>query len=338
MYHGSATLVQPDYHIQGAPVAADPRLVDQIRNRIVGEMHLGHLRPGDRIPPVRELARELAVDHRAVGAAFRALEREGLVEVRGRTGAFLARQERLGGELVEETASWLAGVLAEARRRRVGIPEFPDFVRSCTARVHLRCAFIESNEDSSTAFRMELRDEFGLDTVSVDAAALPAAARGFPREVLDADLLVTTAFHAAAVRAAAEALGKPFALVTVHPEMAGIISRRVQASGLTLIVADAEYGERFRSVYAAGQPERVRVVLADDRAAIARLDRSQPVLATRAVRLVLPDLDLPLLLPRYPSISPDSTRDLVELLIRLNMGAKPGWSARTPADLAAPAA
>lgn len=317
-------------------MAADARLVDQIRNRIVGEMHLGHLRPGDRIPPVRELSRELGVDHRAVGAAFRALEGEGLVEVRGRTGAFLARQERLGGELVEETASWLAGVLAEARRRRVGIPEFPEFVRSCTARVHLRCAFVESNADSSTAFCMELRDEFGLDAVSVDAAGV--AADPFPREMVDADLLVTTAFHATAVRAAAESLGKPFALVTVHPEMAGIISRRVQASGLTVIVADAEYGERFRSVYAGGRPERVRVVLADDRAAIARLDRSQPVLATRAVRLLLPDLDVPLLLPRYPSISPDSTRDLVELLIRLNMGAEPDWSGRTRADLAAPAA
>ena len=315
-------------------MAADARLVDQIRNRIVGEMHLGHLRPGDRLPPVRELSRELGVDHRAVGAAFRALEGEGLVEVRGRTGAFLARQERLGGELVEETAGWLAGVLAEARRRRVGIPEFPEFVRSCTARVHLRCAFIESNEDSSTAFCMELRDEFGVDAMAVDAAEVAA----HPSELRDADLLVTTAFHATAVRAAAESLGKPFALVTVHPEMAGIIARRVEAGGLTVIVADAEYGERFRSVYAGGRPERVRVVLADDRAAIARLDRSQPVLATRSVRLLLPDLDLPLLLPRYPSISPDSTRELVELLIRLNMGAEPGGSARTLVDLAAPAA
>jgi len=302
-------------------MATDLRLVDRIRNRIVGEMHLGHLRPGDRLPPVRELSRELDVDHRAVGAVFRALEAEGLVEVRGRAGAFVAQQERLGGELVEETATWLAGVLAEARRRRVGIPEFPDFVRSCTARVQLRCACIESNTDSGTAIAMELREEFGLEVVSVPAAA--ARHGGLPRELREADFLVTTAFHASEVRAAAEAAGKPFVLVTVHPEMAGIIERRVRTDGLTVIVADPEYGERFRSVYGEGRPESIRVVLADDRGAIARLDRSRPVLATRAVRLMLPDLDLPLLLPRYPSISPDSTRDIVELLIRLNMGAEP---------------
>jgi hypothetical protein len=140
-------------------------------------------------------------------------------------------------------------------------------------------------------------------------------------EVSEANFLVTTAFHAPEVRAAAEAAGKPFALVTAHPEMVGIIERRVRSERLTVIVADPGYGERFRSVYGDGRPESIRVVLAGDRGAIARLDRSRPVLATRAVRLMLPDLDLPLLLPRYPSISPDSTRDIVELLIRLNMGA-----------------
>jgi hypothetical protein len=160
--------------------------------------------------------------------------------------------------------------------------------------------------------------------VSVPAADLPERGGRPPREVSDADFLVTTAFHAAEVRAAAEAAGKPFALVTVHPEMAGIIERRVRSEGLTVIVADPEYGERFRSVYGGGRAESIRVVLADDRGTIARLDRSRPVLATRAVRLMLPDLDLPLLLPRYPSISPDSTRDIVELLIRLNMAAEPG--------------
>ena len=318
-------------------MAADPRLADRIRNRIVGEMHLGHLRPGDRLPPVRELSRELDVDHRAVGAAFRALEAEGLVEVRGRAGAFLAIQERLGGELVEETATWLAGVLAEARRRRVGIPDFPDFVRSCTARVRLRCACIESNADTTMAICMELHDEFGLDVVPVPADALPAMGPGsgappadLPQALRDADLLVTTAFHAPAVRAAAESLRKPFALVTVHPEMARIIERHIQSAGLTVLVADPEYGERFRAVYGGGRPDSIQVVLAEDRGAIARLDRSRPVLATRAVRHALPELDLPLLLPRYPSISPDSTRDLVEILIRLNMGSAPGADSVQP--------
>jgi DNA-binding transcriptional regulator YhcF (GntR family) len=308
-------------------MAADPVLVERIRNRIVGEMHLGHLRGGERLPSVREMAHDLEADHRAVGAAYRALEAEGLVEVRGRAGAYVARQERLGGELPGETAAWLAEVLMEARRRRIGIPDFPEFVRSYTGRVRLRCACVESNRDSSEAICMELEEEFGLEPVTVPANAIPVPrARkrvdpaAFPAELREADLVVTTAFHAQAVQAAAEALEKPFVMVTVNPEMAGIIKRRMRAGPLTLIAADPAYAERFREIYrAAGGADGLRVVEAEDRLAISRLDRTDPVLATRAARRRLPDLDLPLLLPRYPSISPESTRELADAIIRLNL-------------------
>ena len=37
---------------------------------------------------------------------------ERLLEVRGRAGVYLARQERIGGGVVQETAVWLAGMLA----------------------------------------------------------------------------------------------------------------------------------------------------------------------------------------------------------------------------------
>ena len=305
----------------------DAALVDRIRSRIVGELHLGHLRAGDRLPPVRALARELGTDHRAVARAYHALEAERLLEVRGRAGVYLARQERIGGGVVEETAAWLAGVLAEAHRRRIAIPHLPEFIRRCTASVRPRCACLESNLDSGDALCRELGDECGMDALPVWVDDLPRAGTGkkldpaaLPGELRDADLVVTTTFHAREAALLAEALGKPSVVVTVHPEMAGIIERRVRVEGLTAIVADPRYGERFRALY--GRTDGaggLRVVLADDAPTIAMLDRFEPVLVTRAARRLLPDLELPLLLPRYPSISPESTRVLAEHLIRLNL-------------------
>lgn len=310
----------------------DAALVDRIRSRVVGELHLGHLRAGDRLPPVRELARELGTDHRAVARAYHALAGERLLEVRGRAGVFLARQERIGAGVVEETAAWLAGVLAEARKRRLAIPHLPEFIRRCTARVRPRCACLESNRDSSDALCGELDDECGMATFPVWVHDLPGAGArngldpaALPGELRDADLVVTTPFHAREAALLADALGKPSVVVTVHPEMAGIIERRARADGLTAIVADPRYGERFRALFGrgAGGAGGIRVVLADDAAGIAALDRFEPVLATRAARRLLPDLDLPLLLPRYPSISPESTRALAEHLIRLNLEGSP---------------
>jgi DNA-binding transcriptional regulator YhcF (GntR family) len=313
-------------------MAADATLVDRIRSRIVGELHLGHLRTGDRLPPVRELARELDTDHRAVARAYHALAGEGLLEVRGRAGVYLARQERIGGGVVQETAAWLAGMLSEARKRRIGIPHLPEFIRRCTASVRPRCACLESNLDSGEALCRELDEECGMETFPVWVEDLPGGGgRGepdpaaLPAELRGADLVVTTPFHAREAARLAEAVGAPSVVVTVHPEMAGIIERRARTEGLTAIVADPRYGERFSALFGrrTGGRGGVRVVLAEDAPAIALLDRLEPVLATRSARRLLPDLELPLLLPRYPSVSPESTRALAEHLIRLNLEQAP---------------
>lgn len=301
-------------------VSREPSLREKIRNRIIGEMHLGHLRPGARLPSVRQLGQELGADHRAVASVYRTLSREGLVEMRGRAGVFLAAQERLGGDLAGETVDWLAGVLGEARRRRINLLRFPEVVRACLGRVPLSCACIESNADATTSIRLELQEEFGVRTVAVPADRLTGGAP-LPAELQAADFLATTAFHAAEVRHCAAELGKPFVLITMPEEMSAIIERRIRSGGLTVIVADPAYGDRFEAVFGGEGAGRIRTIVAADSAALALLSRAEPVLATRAARLVLPDLDLPLLLPRFPSISPESTRDIAAIVIRRNMEA-----------------
>ena len=299
---------------------------DQLRSRIISELHMGHLRPGDRLPSIREVSDDLDVDHRAIAQAYRRLEGEGLVELRGRTGAYVAAQDRVGGELMEETAHWLARVLMEGRMRRIMVPDVPEFVRRCTARVHPRSACLESTEDQMTVLCTELAEDFGFQSSpvfldpsrkdSITADTLPAEAR-------DADLLVTTRVHAEPVVELAKVLSKPVVITTVAPELASVIKRRLRKHSLTVIVADTQYGERFRSEYTsdASRQTAIRVVLASDTSAIARLDRLDPVLVTRAARRLLPDLDLPLLLPRYPSISAESGREIANHLIRLNLEA-----------------
>ena len=207
--------------------------------------------------------------------------------------------------------SWLASVIAESRRRRIGIPQLPAFIQKCTAQVKLQCVCIESNLDSGTALALELEEDFGLRCVSVDAAQISQEA------VQSVDLIVSSVFHAPAAEALATAAGTPHRIVTVNEELARIIERRVAGAGLTAIVADPKYAERFMNLYGSRGP--IRIVYAQDRSAIALLSRSEPVLVTRAARRMLPDLDLPLLVPLYPSISAESARELAELIIRLNL-------------------
>ncbi|CAN5667010.1 hypothetical protein BH23GEM5_BH23GEM5_12530 [soil metagenome] len=305
-------------------------LVARLRDRILAELHLGRLHAGDRLPSIRELASVIGADQRAVAQVYRLLEAEGLVEIRGRSGVFVAPQERSGSEILAETARWIADVFTEGWKRRIRVPDLPDMLRRCTATVRLHCACIESNEDHLTSLFTEASDDFGLEAHPIYLDCLMQAEEGevinldlLPPELRNADLLLTSAFHAGGVRRVAAVLRKPLAVASVHADLVNAIEYRLRAAPLTFVCADPRFGERMRTLHGnVGGEERIHVVLADDADAVAGLNRSEPVLLTLAARERLGDVDLSLIAPHSPSFSPESARELMELLIRLNMEAE----------------
>jgi DNA-binding transcriptional regulator YhcF (GntR family) len=308
-------------------MSAEPELIELLRDRVVGGLHRGTLRGGDRLPGVRETARETGLDARIVARAFRELEAEGLVEVRGRSGVYVAPQERRDGEMLPETTRWMAGVVVETWRRMIHIPDLPDFVRRCTGAVRVRCALVESVEDAARAYSVELGSGLGFDVhaISLDPGLAQGSGDWLPGVIEDADLVVTTSFYARAVRGAAERLRKPVVMLTTHPEFEAAVRRRLEAGRLAVVAADPRFGERIRTIYGEGRDDdRIHVILADDPEAVAELDPAEPVLLTRAAHERLGDVELTLLFPHAPSFSPQSARELAEILIRLNRGAESG--------------
>lgn len=306
-------------------------LLRRLRNHIVSRMHIGHLHPGDQLPSYRELSGRWGIDHRMIARAYRALEMEDLVEIRGRSGVFLKEQERLGGEMLSETARWVASeVLTEAWQRRLTIPELPKFIRKCTASVKLRTACIESTEDHRYLVCRELRQWFGFETEGVAVERLPEHAPDRAVQVVDidrlpeavraADLLVTTSFHAHRVRPVAEALGRPYVVVSMHPLAVEIFLDRLRDGPLTVVCVDPRFAERARSIAGPELEDRIRVVLAGDRKAMSALDPSQPMLISTAARAKV-DRRLSSITTGIPAFSPESAAELAFLLIRLNLEA-----------------
>ncbi|HKC27126.1 MAG TPA: GntR family transcriptional regulator [Jatrophihabitans sp.] len=64
------------------------QLVEQVRQALLS----GVLRPGDRLPTVKEVVGSLAINPNTVLKAYRDLEREGLVEGRQGVGTFVLRR------------------------------------------------------------------------------------------------------------------------------------------------------------------------------------------------------------------------------------------------------
>lgn len=100
------------------PVSRVP-LSAQLRDAIATGIEHGRPGPGERLPPVRELAVELGLAPNTVARAYRELERAGLLEGRGRRGTFVV--DRLPEPAMEHLAA--AATEYARRARQLGVSD-----------------------------------------------------------------------------------------------------------------------------------------------------------------------------------------------------------------------
>jgi GntR family transcriptional regulator len=113
----------------------DPRsptpLYEQIAARIRVAVAAGECRPGNALPSVRELAKELRINPATVVQAYRQLEWDGFVEIRRGAGTFIrevgpVRKEEEREQRAREIAS---SALQEAARLGIPAAEVLDALR-----------------------------------------------------------------------------------------------------------------------------------------------------------------------------------------------------------------
>lgn len=81
------------------------QLVEHIQMKIIS----GEYQPGDRLPSVRELAAEAAVNPNTMQKAMSELERSGLVYSQRTSGRFITENELLIANLRRQTAAYQTG-------------------------------------------------------------------------------------------------------------------------------------------------------------------------------------------------------------------------------------
>ena len=89
---------------------------EQIRGQVSALVAVGGLRPGDRLPASRDLARDLGIAVGTVQRAYRELEASGVVTSRRRVGTVVAEPgARSGGTQVGAPPSDTRGLIEDAR-------------------------------------------------------------------------------------------------------------------------------------------------------------------------------------------------------------------------------
>lgn len=301
------------------------QLTERLRGRILTRMHLWGLAPGDRLPGIRELARELGEDHRTVAEAYRQLEAEGLVEVRGRSGVYAAAPPHRAGDLPMGTAQWLVQVFTQARQRRLRLDELPALFSRAAAARRLRCACVESSEDQMVAYTWELENSYGLEVVPVMLSDGSDSRTELADALRGADLAITTRYHTKAVQPAAEAAGVPLVVIAVDPDaardVAHLLDERLQQEPVTMIIADRRFVARLQRIAEEVLPSanRIRYVLADDSAALARLKPGERVIMTRAAQARLGRRAPQYWLLHAPLFARETVDELCTEIVRMNL-------------------
>jgi GntR family transcriptional regulator len=108
----------------GSGVPITRQIVDEIRARCAS----GTLHTGDRLPSVRELARQLSVNQNTVLRAYERLTAEGVLELRHGEGTFVA--EFSAGRHLKRELSALEDEAERLVRRAATLGLSPDDVRA----------------------------------------------------------------------------------------------------------------------------------------------------------------------------------------------------------------
>ena len=289
---------------------------DYLRRRIIAELHLGRLKPGDRAPSLRTVSAELGVGIRAVSRAYSKLAEEGLVTIRGRSGVYAAPNASCD-QPITEAQSWYAAILTEAWQRRIPLPALPGLLQRYVSR-RLRCACIESTEDHMVAFCAELDEDFGLDTTAVQLRS----GEGNHHDLLhgaiaNTDFVVTTAFHASEVRAIAQSLNKPVVVVSVNEAIVRVVQSKLAQQSVVMLAADRVFVDRVERylVDAFASHGKLSVLhMHDFMNDPARIGDAEPM-PTRAARRLVSEPGAHLVNEPVPFLSLTAAREITQCMI-----------------------
>ena len=111
----------------------DGPIYEQIKSQILQAILSRELMPGDILPSLRSLARDLKVGVLTINRAYTELESEGYIENIQGKGCFVAQssEELIRNHLIGEARAMFADAIRESRKAGAGDAQITDLFRQC---------------------------------------------------------------------------------------------------------------------------------------------------------------------------------------------------------------
>jgi DNA-binding transcriptional regulator YhcF (GntR family) len=225
-----------------------PEVLDSLRQRIVAGLHLGVLKAGDRLPSLRRAAADAHADPRVVLAAYRRLAVEGLVSLRPRSGVFVQAAPSPADSRLPEVPSLVVDVFLRGLALGIAPTDLRRQARACLDTVPTRAACFECNDDQIHALCRQVQEDYGFEAVGIDAAGRE---RGelLPAGAATADLVLTTAFHAAQARRLGRRLRRPVVVATLDTAFVTSVRRMLEHGQVWWICTDPRFAAKIPRMF-----------------------------------------------------------------------------------------
>ncbi len=296
-------------------------LADAIRQEVISGLHRGLLEPGSRLTGTRDIANRFDVSPRTAMAAYRILEAEGFIELRERSGAFVA-QGSPNAPMLTQLAGWVVEILLQARVRDIPPAEFPERIRRCVETLRLHAGCIAGNADQADEICHEMKNDYGISSENIEPELMQMDASDAQRRLSKFDLFVATAAHATATNAMARALGKPALTVTLRRDLMSEMARNLAKGPVYIIGSDPRFRDALSTVFdpTEGGHNVHPVILGEDDPD--EIPETAVVYVMRSAYDRLPDSPLRRRIAPVPRVfSRDMARNLLGLIVRANMTA-----------------
>lgn len=253
--HPSHFASQAGAGVKRVPIAIQRRsgipLYIQVKDQVEKLIRLGIWEKGRKLPTERQLATALGVSRNTVSAAYRELEREGVVLARQGSGTFVCEAGYADEDRSHRLGRMIDLVLDEALDMGLGPDEFLNVARTRAEErqrlmLRLRVAFVECNREQLDYFSKELQLGSGVGIVPVLLDDLRGKREEVRRAAGGIDLVVTTLFHLDEVRGFfpdVQVLG-----IALDPDMETMvrIARLPSRRRVGLVCLSVDFADRVR--------------------------------------------------------------------------------------------
>jgi len=238
-------------------------LFEQAREQLLTALHTGKLRPGDRLPSVRQVALRNGVNIKTAFSVYQRLRDEGYVDLRVGSGAYVSDRERVDLDQAYCLAilRLIKSNLSQATHLKLDQHDYAKLVHSFVERSRRkapRVTVIECNKEQINLFAFEISERLHVLVSTILLDQLEHPDRRSAKLLGRTDYFVTTDYHFKQVKELISRYDKRVLQLRLNPGFVSGLVAAARRGRLLMLVSNTEFFPAFRhSLLSIGTPSAV---------------------------------------------------------------------------------